>query len=256
MVAPNYNPGSAAIATTFAYSKCQNIEDPKREGGLDNYCNFAIKAICLLSNTNFLQNLPSNRDASMTKEAFYPLYIKHMVCPRCITSIGNILDLLGIEYGDIILGKAVLSHQPDKTQLTDIEKALNKQGFEILRTSEQQLVNAVKSHLIKQLNSPDFEVRQNLSVELATLLVMDYSAISRTFANTEGVTIERYAMTLKIEKVKELLSYGEQTISEISFQLNYSSAAHLSGQFRKMTGMSPTQFRKLHNKSRLFISDL
>ncbi len=182
--------------------------------------------------------------------------IKHMVCPRCISSVKRILTELTLDYDQVTLGQVHLSKKPAAKKFKALEKALKIEGFEWINNREDQLVNRVKNFIIKKIHFRASESGQNLSTELTDLLSMNYATISRTFVRAESITIEKYVIQQKIEKVKELLSYGEKTIAEIAFSLHYSSAAHLSNQFKKVTGISPSGFRQLHKKPRKAISSI
>jgi len=184
------------------------------------------------------------------------IHVKHMVCPRCITIVRQVFKNQGLIPIAIELGHVEIAEVPKSDQLVELGRQLKTHGFEILQRSESKLVSATKTYIIDKIQSEDSETRQNLSTELSSLLNMDYSTISRTFAKTEGITVEKFMLNQKVEKVKELISYEELSITEIAYRLNYSSAAHLSSQFKKVTGMSPSAFKSLQKKPRKSISDL
>jgi AraC family transcriptional regulator len=179
------------------------------------------------------------------------LHIKNMVCPRCIESVQQMLTDAGFEVKHIKLGEAEIDRQPDAAQLNEISEILHQKGFELLRDKKTIIVDQVKSEIIKLVHHSENEILNvNLSSHLVQLIGADYSSISHLFSSSEGLTIERFTILQKIERVKELLSYGELTASEIAFKMGYSSAAHLSSQFKKETGMTPGQYKKLKNKNR------
>lgn len=179
------------------------------------------------------------------------LYIKNMVCPRCIETVETVLSEKGFHVKSIKLGEARIDKKPDGKQLTEIAEALKKRGFELLSDKKSQIVDKIKSEIINLIHHSENEILNvNLSTHLAQLIGADYSSISTLFSFSEGITIEKFTILQKIEKVKELLSYGEFTSSEIAFKVGYSSAAHLSSQFKKETGMTPGQFKKLKEKER------
>jgi len=179
------------------------------------------------------------------------LHIKNMVCPRCIESVQQVLTDLGFEVLGIKLGEAEIDKTPSSEQLENIASKLQQKGFELLRDRKSVIVEQVKSEIIKLVHHSENEILNvNLSSHLSQLIGADYSSISNLFSSMEGLTIEKFTILQKIEKAKELLSYGELTASEIAFKIGYSSAAHLSAQFKKETGMTPGQYKKLKDKSR------
>ncbi|OJJ19210.1 AraC family transcriptional regulator [marine bacterium AO1-C] len=172
------------------------------------------------------------------------IHIKNMVCARCIISVKDILTDLTIPFYKVELGEVAL-----KKALTDNEqKQLNDRlltvGFELLQSAKSALISRIKTLLINQIHHQDEPLAMNYSTFLTENLHQEYGYLSRLFSSVEGITIEKYIAEQKIEKVKELLFYNEFTLSEIAFQMHYSSTAHLSAQFKKQTGMTPTQFKK------------
>jgi AraC-like DNA-binding protein len=172
--------------------------------------------------------------------------------------VRNVLNELGLVYNRVDLGLVDLVKELTEEQKLKLTSALEAQGFELLDSEESKVINAIKSFVINKVHYTDTSQQSNynLSDELSKKLHTSYSKLSKTFSRIEGVTIERYLLQQRIEKVKELLSYEEKNISEIAFELGYSSTAHLSGQFKKITGMSPTAFRKLSKKPRKALDDL
>lgn len=179
------------------------------------------------------------------------LHIKNMVCPRCVESVREVLTKAGFEVEHIKLGEAEIDRQPTSGQLQFIAETLEQKGFELLHDKKRIVVDQVKSEIVKLVHHSENEILNvNLSRHLSELIGADYSSISTLFSSSEGITIEKFTILQKIEKVKELLSYGELTASEIAYKLGYSSAAHLSAQFKKETGMTPGQYKKLKDKNR------
>ncbi len=172
-----------------------------------------------------------------------------MVCPRCIETVGQVLSEKGFKVQSIKLGEAEVDTEPSQQQLNDIDLSLKKRGFQLLMDKRSQIVNQVKAEIIHLIHHNEI-LLVNLSEHLAKLIGADYSSISNLFSSSEGITIEKFAILQKVEKVKELLSYGELTASEIAFKLGYSSAAHLSSQFKKETGMTTGQYKNLKDKNR------
>lgn len=178
------------------------------------------------------------------------LHIKNMVCHRCINSVRDTLMAMNIPYNSIQLGEVELVKPLEENQKIAFSEQLQLLGFELLDNAESQLINAIKTYIVEKVHHGKHATDNNISDALAQHLHKDYSTLSKLFSKVEGITIEKYILHQKVEKVKELLSYGEQTISEIAFEMNYSSSAHLSNQFKKVTGMTPTQFKKLKTNTR------
>lgn len=173
------------------------------------------------------------------------LKVKNMVCDRCIMSVRKMLKDLGYEVHSVSLGKADVAENPEGDALVEIDQKLREQGFELIREGNKILVEQIKAELINYLQHIEGEeIPQKLSDFLAKNLHHNYSYLSNQFSKQEGITIERYFIHLKIERVKELLSYEEKTLSEIAWNLNYSSVQYLSNQFKKVTGETVSSFRK------------
>ena len=178
------------------------------------------------------------------------LYIKNMVCNRCIMAVRNELEKLGHQPLDITLGEVLLSNE-----ITDSEKAMFSQnlkilGFEIIDDKKSQIVGQIKSSIIEIVHHQNSDLKSNLSDYLSDKLHHDYTYLSNLFSEVEGTTIEKYFIAQKIEKVKELLVYDELSLSEIAAKMNYSSVAYLSNQFKKVTGLTPTYFKNIKEDKR------
>ena len=184
------------------------------------------------------------------------LQIKNMVCPRCLSSVRSVLNDLGLIYKRVELGKVELAIDLSEDQKTKLSAELEARGFELLNSEDSKIVSAIKSIVIDKVHYSDYNANLNLSDELSNKMHTNYSKLSKTFSRVEGITIEQFLLQQRIEKVKELLSYKEKSISEIAFDLGYSSTAHLSTQFKKITGMSPSQFKKLTNNPRRSLDDI
>ena len=178
------------------------------------------------------------------------IQIKNMVCPRCLDSVRNMLIDLDIPYNNIQLGEVTLASILQKEAKEKLSKRLKAVGFELLDDKESQLISHIKAYLIEMIHYEKHQHHQNISVALSQYLHTDFSTLSKVFSKIEGLTIEKYIIYQKVERIKELLSYNEMTISEIAFQMNYSSSAHLSNQFKKVTGLTPSQFKKLNVANR------
>lgn len=172
------------------------------------------------------------------------LHIKNMVCPRCIMAVEGVLKDIGIDFLNVSLGQVHLQKELTEKERQELSSRLRKLGFELLEPGKSVIISRIKTLIIEHVHYSKESIPVNLSTYLSDQLHYDYSYLSRLFSSVEGITIERFITLQKIEKVKELLFYDELTLSEIAWQMNYSSGAYLSTQFRKETGMTPTQFRK------------
>ena len=175
------------------------------------------------------------------------LHIKNMVCSRCIRVVREELTSLGLNVQNVTLGEVVVDG--DHLDRTILKERLHANGFELLETDAAKLVEIIKTLIIDLVQSEDLsEMHENLS-DIITKRVgrdvgRDYATLSHLFSSVEAVTIERYFILQKIERAKELLTYGERTASEISYSLGYSSPAHLSRQFKQETGFTPSEFKR------------
>lgn len=176
-----------------------------------------------------------------------------MVCPRCIAAVENVLREANIPFGAIKLGEVELTTDLTDMQQSELATKLQSIGFELLESERSKTISQIKTLIIKQIHHDKHKLNVNLSTLLADALHQDYSGLSRLFSSVEGITIEKFAMRQKIERVKELLFYDELNLSEIAFEMNYSSVAHLSAQFKKETGMTPTQFKANKDSGRISI---
>lgn len=179
------------------------------------------------------------------------LHIRNMVCPRCSKVVGEELEKLQLTPVDIQLGIVELAAEPSPGQLEQLKLALLENGFELLEDKKAELVEQVKIAIIELIRSGKVEnLSTNISDYLTGAVGRDYHYLSSLFSAEEGVTIARYVVLQKVERVKELLAYNELSLSQISYQLGYSSVAHLSSQFRQVTGMSPSEYKKSEDPSR------
>lgn len=173
------------------------------------------------------------------------LIIKNMVCPRCVTSVEQILNKNKLPIKYVRLGEVELTEELTKDQLQQLAEDLKVTGFELLDDQKTQLVEQIKNLLIQKVQAGNIEGHFSVSKYLGENIYKDYSAISRLFSEVKGITIEQFYILQKIEKTKELLVYNEESLSQIAFNLGYSSTQHLSNQFKKVTGMTPSQFKQL-----------
>lgn len=174
------------------------------------------------------------------------LYIKNMVCNRCIKAVNDELRKLGYTIKSIDLGEVHLKESMADIDIDKIRQILKENGFELIDDLKGQLINRIKTLIIEFIHyDREKPEHMNLSDFLAEELKHEYSYLSKLFSSVEGVTIEKYLILQKIEKVKELLVYNELNLNEISYQLGYSSVQHLSNQFKKVTGLTPSHFKKI-----------
>lgn len=178
------------------------------------------------------------------------LYIKNMVCNRCVMVVKQTLELLGYTPGAVNLGEAEMPGEITENDRAKIESALSPLGFALIDDKKSRIIESIKNHIIELVHSQNSDLKVNLSLYLSNRLQLDYHYISNLFSEVEGTTIEKYFIAQKIEKVKELLVYDELTLSEIAFQMNYSSVAHLSNQFKKVTGLTPSHFKNIRSLKR------
>lgn len=179
------------------------------------------------------------------------LHIKNMVCDRCVMVVRQQLDELQLDYKNIQLGEVELSENPDQAQLDQLRLNLEQQGFELLDDKRSKTVEKIKTTIVSLIHGKDAdELNLKLSAILEEKLGMDYHYLSTLFSSVEGITIEKYSILQRIEKVKELLMYDEKNLSDIAFELGYSSVQHLSQQFKKVTGLTPTHFKQVKDNRR------
>lgn len=179
------------------------------------------------------------------------LYIKYMVSLCCIKMVKTDLDKLDIKHGTVELGEVEVTNTITEEQRSDLKKQLSKSGFDLMDDPKSILIEKIKNLIIDMVhNSKNFPT-VNYSNYISEKLDYDYTYLSSMFSDAKGITIENYIIRHKIERVKELLLYDELTLTQISYELDYSSVAHLSRQFKKVTGLTPTYFKQMKNKKRI-----
>lgn len=179
-----------------------------------------------------------------------------MVCSRCILVVRQEFEKAGVNPLEINLGEVILAKPISDNKLEQIDKRLTELGFEILDDKNKRLIEKTKTILRKKVQAGEIEEHFSLSDYLPQKLNKEYTQLSRLFSEVEGITLEQFFILQKIEKVKEWLVYDELTLSEISYKLGYSSVAHLSAQFKKVSGLTPSQFKKLGVKHRKSIDNI
>ena len=178
------------------------------------------------------------------------IYIKNMVCNRCIMVVRSELEKLGIEPVSVRLGEVTLSQSIENPQKEKLSEVLESLGFSLIDDKKARLIEQVKTLIVELVHYNNNDLKINLSDYISERLHHDYNYISNLFSEVEGTTIEKYFIAQKIEKVKELLVYDELILNEIALKLNYSSVAHLSTQFKKVTGLTPTHFKQIKTNKR------
>lgn len=175
-----------------------------------------------------------------------------MVCNRCISAVSNELTQLGFHIVSVELGLAEIDKEPSKEELKNIRDTLLKQGFELLDDRKSKIIEQIKTLVIELVhyNIEEKPLSENYSDYLSKKIKLDYSYLSALFSSVENITIEKYIIQQKIESVKELLVYDELTLSEIAYQIGYSSVQHLSKQFKKVTGLTPSHFKDIKGQKR------
>lgn len=165
-------------------------------------------------------------------------------------AVNELLNKSGLQARSVTLGEVELSTQPGEQQLQQLAQQLQALGFEIIDDRKSRLIEKIKSIIIQLVHYKDEKPATNLSAIIAAELHYDYNYLSALFSEVEGITIEKYFIRQKIERVKELLVYNEYTLSEIADQLGYSSVAHLSSQFKQVTGLTPSHYKTIGNSRR------
>jgi AraC-like DNA-binding protein len=179
------------------------------------------------------------------------LYIKNMVCERCKLAVKTELERFGLHYLYIDYGEAEISEDIDAEQQERLNTALKRSGLELMDDRKSMLIEKIKLLIIEMVHYSDEPPRQNLSDYLSGKLNYDYTYLANLFSEVQGTTIEKFFITHKIERVKELLVYDELNLKEIAYKLHYSSVAHLSSQFKKQTGYTPSHFKHLKHRKRV-----
>ena len=177
--------------------------------------------------------------------------IKNMVCQRCITSVEQILQANKIKAKNTRLGEVELIEALSAKKLEALGTDLENVGFELLDDQKTQQIEKIKNLLIQKVQQGDIEEHFSVAKFLSAEIYKDYSNLSKLFSDVEGITIEQFFILQKIEKAKEWLVYNELSLNQIALQLGYSSTQHLSSQFKRITGMTPSEFKKkgsLHRK--------
>ena len=184
------------------------------------------------------------------------LYIKNMVCIRCKILVRDELTRLGLHYTTVELGEAEVVENLSAEQYDEIKSVLLRSGLELMDDKKSVLIQKIKTLIINLVHYSEEPLTINLSLYLSQKLQYDYTYLANLFSEAQGTTIEKFFISHKIERVKELLVYNEYSLTEIAYKMHYSSVAHLSNHFKKVTGLTPSYFKNLKNKRRSALEDL
>ncbi len=178
------------------------------------------------------------------------LFIKNMVCIRCQMVVKSGLEKLGILYKHVKIGEAEIIGEIQPQQMEQLKSELLNAGLLLMDNKKSILVERIKCTIIELVHFDEDQIKVNLSDYLSEKLNYNYTYLANLFSEVKGITIEKFYLTHKIEKVKEMIVYDELNLTEIAYRMHFSSVAHLSNQFKKFTGVTPSQFKNLKNRPR------
>jgi AraC-like DNA-binding protein len=184
------------------------------------------------------------------------LYIRNMVCNRCIMAVEEVLKSLDIKPVSVTLGEAEVGGEPSSEVLKQLDDKLYNIGFERIEDKKSRIIERIKTEIVYLVHHSGEVLNTNISYWLSDKLHYDYTYLSNRFSEVEGLTIEKYYIAQRIEKVKELLVYDELTLIQIADMLGYSSPAYLSGQFKKVTGFTPSHYKDIKEQKRRSLDQL
>jgi AraC-like DNA-binding protein len=184
------------------------------------------------------------------------LYIKYMVSNRCKLAVKDELKKLGLHYIMVELGEVEIMEDLSDEARESVKTALLSEGFELMDDKRSVLIEKIKNSVIEMVYHSNEIIKTKFSHYLSRKLNYNYTYLANLFSEIQGITIEQFIISHKIEKIKELLIYGELSISEIAWKMNYSSVAHLSNQFKKIAGLTPSHFKQLKEKKRIPIDEI
>ena len=184
------------------------------------------------------------------------IHIKNMVCDRCVKVVKEVFETSGIQNFEIKLGQVEVAEDISEEQIKKIGHELETEGFELIENQAGKIVEQIKNFAVEYVYKNNHESHVKFSVLLAEHVGKDYNYLSNLFSSLEDNTIEHFLIDLKIERVKELLVYDEKTLSEIAWEMGYSSVVHLSGQFKRITGFSSSHFKQIKEQKCKLINDV
>lgn len=173
-----------------------------------------------------------------------------MVCDRCKAAVHQLMVTMGFKPINVELGEVTIAEDLSAEQLADVKKQLSELGFELLCDKQQRIIDKIRTAVIEMVHYEEGQPEVKLSEYLSSKLNADYSSLSKLFSSVTGMSIEKYVISQRIERAKELIFYDELSLTEIAYRLHYSSVAYLSSQFKSVTGMTPTQFKNLKVNTR------
>ena len=179
-----------------------------------------------------------------------------MVSNRCKIAVKDELKKLGLHFIVVELGEVEIMEQISESQKQELKSALLVSGLELMDDKRAILIEKIKTIIIEMIHHSDGEMKMKFSCYLSEKLQHDYTYLSNLFSEVQGVTIEQFLISHKVERVKELIIYDELNMTEIAWKMNYSSVAHLSNQFKKVTGLSPSHFKQLKDRRRSPIEEI
>lgn len=179
-----------------------------------------------------------------------------MVCFRCKMAVKFELEKLGLHCTLVELGRAETMEDISTEQIKQIKMALLQSGLELMDNKKSILIERIKNVIVEMVHYSDNQLKTNFSNYLSSKLNLDYTYLANIFSETQGTTIEHFIILHKIQRVKELIGYDELSLTEISWKLNYSSVAHLSTQFKKVTGITPSHYKQLEHISQLELENV
>jgi AraC-like DNA-binding protein len=179
-----------------------------------------------------------------------------MVSNRCKMAVKECLKKQGLHFVVVELGEVAIMEQISETQRQQLKADLLTSGLELMDDKRAVLIERIKNVVIEMVHHTDEMIKVNFSDFLSEKLAYDYTYLANLFSEVQGTTIEQFIISHKVERIKELIIYGELNITEIAWKLNYSSVAHLSNQFKKVTGLSPSHFKQLKDKRRIPIEEI
>jgi AraC-like DNA-binding protein/copper chaperone CopZ len=184
------------------------------------------------------------------------IYIKNMVCIRCKMAVETELENMGLHFTRVDLGQADITEDISVAQHDQIKSGLLKSGLELIDDIKSVLVEKIKNVIIGLVHYSDKPISMNLSVHLSENLHHNYTYMANIFSETQGLSIGQFFIEHKIERVKELLNYNELNLTEIAYKMHYSSVAHLSSQFKKVTGNTASQYKHLKHRKRVMLEEI
>lgn len=183
-------------------------------------------------------------------------FLKYMVSLRCKMLVKTELEKLGLGYKIVELGEVELTNDISSKTWNELNTALKRSGIELMQNQKSILIEKIKNIIVELVHYAEEPLEINLSAYISQKLHHDYTYLANLFSETQGVTIEHFYIIHRVERIKELLIYDELSISEIAWKMNYSSVGHLSVQFKKITGLTPSFFKKIKDKKRRGLEDI